>query len=66
MNEKLLSERRAAKRTGVGRMTLRRHRAAGNIVPIVFDGLVLYKVSELHNWHERFTAGEFKNKEKRN
>lgn len=64
MGEELLSERRAAKRTGVGRMTLRRHRTAGNIVPMVFDGLVLYKASELQNWHERFTAGEFKNRGK--
>lgn len=46
------SERRAAVRLGIARMTLRRHRAAGRIKPLCLGGAVLYSAAEL----ERFKA----------
>lgn len=41
------SERRAAVRLGIGRMTLRRKRAAGLIKALCLGGAVLYSTSEL-------------------
>jgi hypothetical protein len=52
MEELFFSERRAAVRLGIGRMTLRRKRAAGLVKALCLGGAVLYSESEL----ERFKA----------
>lgn len=47
------SERRAAVKAGVNRLTLRRHRRAGNITPLVVGGVVLYASNALEDWKAR-------------
>lgn len=44
------SERRAALKVGVNRLTLRRARAAGRIRPLVLAHTVLYSAVELDRW----------------
>ncbi len=58
MEEELfLSEREAAKKAGVGRATLQRHRAAGNIRPLVLKYVVLYTADDLAAWKEQYILG---------
>ena len=44
------SERRAAIKAGVNRLTLRRARAAGRIRPLVLPHTILYSAVELDRW----------------
>lgn len=53
MSVEYLSERRAAVKAGVARMTLRRHRQLGNIRPLVIGGVVLYASNALDEWKAR-------------
>lgn len=53
MSVEYLSERRAAVKAGVSRMTLRRHRHLGNIRPLVIGGVVLYASNALDEWKAR-------------
>ena len=66
-NEGYLSERRAAAKVGVSRTTLRRHRNAGKIHPLILGFVVLYPSNALEEWkarhvtrrgHRRNTANE--------
>ena len=47
------SERRAAVKVGVNRLTLRRHRRAGKINALVIGGVVLYASNALEDWKAR-------------
>lgn len=53
MSVEYLSERRAAVKAGVSRMTLRRHRHLGNIRPLVIGVVVLYASNALDEWKTR-------------
>lgn len=50
MEERFFSERRAAVLLGIGRMTLRRKRAAGLVKPLCIGGAVLYSESALRQF----------------
>ena len=63
----LLTERAAARLAAVGRGTIRRHRALGNITPLTLGTAIFYPLPVLETWLARFKAGEFRpQKEKRN
>jgi len=44
------SERRAAIKAGVNRLTLRRHREAGRIRPLILSHTILYSAAEIERW----------------
>lgn len=58
MPEEFYSERRAAVKAGVSRTTLRRHREAGLIRPLVLEHTVLYSRTELEAWKARHLTRE--------
>lgn len=61
-DEIFLSEREAAKRAGVARETLRRHRAAGNVPALILKSITLYMVGDLMAWRAQFITGRERGK----
>jgi hypothetical protein len=55
-DEQFFSERRAAARVGVSRSTLRRHRNAGRIQPLMMGFVVLYPLNALLQWRREFAG----------
>lgn len=55
MVQEFFAERPAARRLGITRTTLRRHRAAGHVSPLCIGGAVLYSEGELR----RFKASTY-------
>ncbi len=53
-DEQYFSERRAAARVGVSRSTLRRHRDAGRIHPLMMGFVVLYPLNALLQWRKEY------------
>jgi hypothetical protein len=54
----MYSERRAAVKAGVTRKTLRLHRKAGRIRPLVLAHTVLYSRGALEEWRARYFPRE--------
>lgn len=50
----MYSERRAAVKAGVTRKTLRLHRKAGRLRPLVLAHTVLYSRAEIESWKAKY------------